>query len=66
MKRYGENFTLSQDLMDVIANYMDSEVRERLHFRFAPCEPDFFLREYLKEDKNFEKLLKTEFRIEME
>lgn len=53
MKRYGEDFALSHDLMDVISKYMDSEVRERLNFRFAPCEPDFFLREYLKEDKEF-------------
>ena len=66
MKRYGEEYVLTQDQLDVIAKYMNDEIREDLHFRFAPCEPDSFLREYVKRDPEFEKLLYDEFRIEME
>lgn len=66
MKRYGEKYVLTQDQLDVIAKYMNDEIREKIHFRFAPCEPDFFLREYVKRDPEFEKLLYDEFRIEME
>ena len=66
MKRYGEEYVLTQDQLDVIAKYMNDEIREEMHFRFAPCEPDFFLREYVKRDPEFEKLLYDEFGIEME
>ena len=66
MKRYGEEYVLTQDQLDVIAKYMNDEIREEIHFMFAPCEPDFFLREYVKRDYEFEKLLYDEFGIEME
>ena len=52
--------------MDTIATYMNDDIREDLHFRLAPCEPDLFLREYLKRDPEFEELLYDEFGIEME
>ena len=66
MKLHGESFILKQDLMDTIASYMDDDIREDLHFRIAPCSPDLFLREYVKRDPEFEKLLYDEFGIEME
>lgn len=66
MLRYGRKFKLTQELMNVIASYMNDEIREDLHFRLAPCEPDLFLREYVKRDPEFEKLLYNEFGIEME
>ena len=66
MLRYGRKFNITQELMDTIATYMNDDIREDLHFRLAPCEPGLFLREYLKRDPEFEKLLYDEFGIEME
>ena len=66
MLRYGRKFNITQELMDTIATYMNDDIREDLHFRLAPCEPDLFLREYLKRDPKFEELLYDEFGIEME
>ena len=56
MLRYGRKFNITQELMDIIATYMNDDIREDLHFRLAPCEPDLFLREYVKRDPEFEKL----------
>lgn len=64
--RYKEKIKLSQNLLDVIATYMKDDIREEIHFRFASCEPEFFLREYIKRDSEFEELLYKEFGIEME
>lgn len=66
MLRYGRKFNITQELMDIIATYMNDDIREDLHFRLASCEPDLFLREYVKRDPEFEKLLYDEFGIEME
>ena len=65
MKRYGENFKLTQKLMDTIASYMDDDVRETVHGEIAPCEPKEFLTRYLELDPDFEKLLNSEFGIEI-
>ena len=65
MKRYGKNFELTQELMNVIATYMDDEIRERVHFELAPCEPEEFLTRYLELVPDFEELLNSEFGIEV-
>lgn len=65
MMRYGHEETLKQELLDVIATYMDDDIRENIAFEFAPCSPDEFLAEYVKRDPNFANLLKTEFSIEL-
>lgn len=61
-----KNTSLSQETLDIIATYMDDDIREDLHFRLAPCEPKVFLQEYCKRDVEFTNVLKTEFGIEME
>lgn len=66
MKRYGKDYELTQNLMDTIAVYMDDEIREKVHFELAPCEPEEFLQRYLEFDPEFKKLLKSEFRLEVE
>ena len=38
MKRYGEEFILNQEIMDIIAPYMDDEKREKVHFELAPLQ----------------------------
>ena len=66
MLRCKEKTELTQDLLDTIAVYMKNDIREEVHFRFAPCKPEIFLREYIKRDPEFEELLYQEFGIEME
>ena len=65
MRRYGEEYTLDQDTLDIISTYMDDEIRERLHYELAPCEPEEFLARYLEEDRSFVDFLWSEFRIEL-
>lgn len=64
MKRYGEDYKLDQEQMDIIASYMNDEIREDLHAEIAPCEPEEFLRAYVERDPDFENLLKSEFDID--
>lgn len=65
MKRYGENFELTEEVLDTIASYMDDDKRERVHFELAPCEPEEFLKRYLELDSDFKELLNNEFGIEV-
>lgn len=65
MKRYGEEFELTQELMDTIASYMDDDIREAVHFELAPCKPEEFLKRYLELDPSFSELLSNEFGIEI-
>ena len=44
---------------------MNDEIREDLHFKMAPCEPEEFLKAYVERDPDFEELLRSEFSIEM-
>ncbi len=64
--RYNERFTLTQDGLDVIATYMNDDIRENLHLDIAGCTPEEFLVTYLNEDPGFAELLKSEFHIELE
>ena len=65
MKRYGENFKLTEEVLDTIASYMDDDKRERVHFELDPCKPEEFLKRYLELDYDFEELLNNEFSIEV-
>lgn len=66
MKRYGKDYKLTKNLMSTIAVYMEDEIREKVHFELAPCEPEEFLRRYLELDPEFEGVLKSEFSIELD
>lgn len=65
MTRYGTEHTLTQDELDIIASYMDDEIREYIAFKLAQCTPEAFLRAYVEEDESFTELLKIEFSIEL-
>ena len=65
MKRYGKDYKLTKNLMSTIAVYMEDEIREKVHFELAPCEPEEFLKRYLELDPDFENVLKSEFSIEL-
>lgn len=56
---------ITQDALDVIATYMNDEIREKVHFELAPCTPEEFLKRYVELDPDFEELLISEFSIEM-
>lgn len=58
-------FELSKDELDVIATYMDDDIRESVAFDLGQCTPNQFLREYVSRDEHFEEVLKSEFGIEM-
>ena len=66
MTRYGEEYKLSEELLDTIATYMDDDKREKVHFELAPCEPEEFLKRYLELDPEFKGVLKTGFSIELD
>lgn len=63
MTRYGEEYKLSEELLDTIATYMDDDKREQVHFELAPCDPEEFLKRYLELDPDFEDVLKSDFNI---
>ena len=63
MNRYGKLYKLDQKQMDIIASYMNDEIRETVHHELAPCDPEEFLDRYLELDPEFAKLLKNEFGI---
>lgn len=39
---------LKNATMEVIAEYMDDEIREAVHAELAPCNDEEFLTEYMK------------------
>ena len=51
--------------MEIIASYMSDDIREDLHNKFSPCTNEFFLKEYCKNDDDFEALLFSEFGIDI-
>ena len=65
MMRYGQREVLKQELLDVIATYMNDDIREDIAFELAPCSPDEFITEYVKRDPKFVDLMKSEFSIEI-
>lgn len=68
MTKYGEDYKMTQDELDVLATYMDDDIREKVHNEMFDCEsctPGEFLIEYIKHDPDFESMLKSEFSIEL-
>lgn len=57
---------IDSKLMETISNYMNDDIRESIHFDFAPCSNEDFLKAYCKADPDFSILLWSEFRIDME
>lgn len=41
---------INNELMHDIAECMNTDIREQVHFNLAPCSNDTFLREYFKLD----------------
>lgn len=43
--------------MEVLTSYMNDEIREEVHFKFAPCSNELFLHEYLKRDESLKGIM---------
>lgn len=54
MERYGKETKINQELMNTIASYMDDDKRETVHAELAPCEPEEFLKRYLRHESRLE------------
>lgn len=65
MTRYGEEFLINDEdeIWFAIVEFMNDEVRERVHFELAPCTNEEFLKRYLELDTEFEELLRIAFDI---
>ena len=59
MTIYGR--AINQEDMDLIASYMDDDLREELHADLAPCTPEEFITAYLERDPDFLDLLQDTF-----
>lgn len=55
---------ITDQQMQIIASYMQDDIREDLHFKLAPCDHETFIKEYLKRDPGFSDLLQNEFNLE--
>lgn len=58
------NVSISDHIMQAIADFMDGEKRESIHAELAPCSNEEFLRCYLKINPEFAAVLR-EFNIEL-
>lgn len=56
---------ITELMMEQIASFMNSDIREAVHYALAPCTNEEFLREYVKRVPEFADVLKTEFSIEL-
>lgn len=56
---------ITETEMNFLAMYMHSHIRERLHMELAPCTPEKFIEEYLKEDQEFETVLRERGHAEL-
>lgn len=56
---------ITNDEMELLASYMNEEIREEIHFKFAPCSNELFLSEYLKRESESLKSIMAELGIEV-
>ena len=65
MRNKGTNVAISDKTMQAISYLMDTEKREQIHMRYAPCKRMEFLQHYCEIDPEFEKVLRDEFSLEI-
>lgn len=56
---------ISKYIMPAIAIFMDGGIRELVHRELAPCSNNEFIKRYCEFDPDFEKVLKSEFGIDI-
>lgn len=57
---------VTDNTMEAIATYMDDEIREQVHFKYASCTNEEFLKAYVERVPEFSELLESEFSIDIE
>ena len=50
---------ITQEEIEILAMYMDNDVRERVHSELAPCTPTEFLKRYLIYEPGFSTVVKN-------
>ena len=60
-----DEMEISKYAISAIAIFMDSELREQIHRELAPCSNNKFIKRYCELDPDFEKVLKSEFGIDI-
>lgn len=63
--QFGEQIYINDSFMSALANYMDAEIREKVHSLYAPCDNETFLQHYCELDNTFYTLLRGEFGVEI-
>lgn len=63
--------TISNELMNSIASYMDDDLREQIHFAVAPCSNEVFITEYYNTasaelKRALEDILSDEFNLDID
>lgn len=53
------------DVWEDIVNYMDDEIREKVHYDLAPCTNREFLLEYCEHDKSFARIVSLLYDISL-
>lgn len=54
---------IENKIMDLVATYMDDEIREKVHFELCPCTNEEFLKRYCEYDDTFSDFLLNEFNL---
>ena len=57
---------ITDNTMEVIASYMNDEIREELNFKMTPCTNEEFLKAYVERVPDFSELLENELSIDVE
>lgn len=63
--RFDQQIYINGSFMSALVNYMDTEIREKVHSLYAPCDNETFLQHYRELDKAFYTILRGEFGVEI-
>lgn len=61
MKQFEIEESVMQSILDEIAPYMDTDIREQVHFELAPCTAIEFLDRYMELDDTMYLVLNAAF-----
>ena len=57
---------INNKVMEVLQMYMDDEIREEIHQKYAPCSNDLFIKKYCEEDTEFIRFVLDEFGFDID
>lgn len=56
---------IDNKMMEILQLFMDDEIREECHFKYAPCSNEYFIKKYMEKDTEFERLVVEECGIDV-